>query len=263
VTAWREGRADCLACGALVSPRRRLFCSDVCSRKRTHELDCAVCGRRFLGKHTGVKCCSVRCAQEKGRVATPRRLRRCATCGGDFVRHGKSARLSCYACRPAVAGGPRVKFHTYSADGPHVLTCEECGVTYRGKRRDRRFHNRACASRHRNRLMVHRRRAGGGDRGITIEALYQRDMGICGICHLAVPAIGVGQVARHLVASIDHVVPVSLGGPHVWSNVQLAHCGCNSRKGAKLFSAHTPLSQTAPEPHFHSRRLTTGVVTPP
>lgn len=31
--------------------------------------------------------------------------------------------------------------------------------------------------------------------------------------------------------SIDHVVPMSKGGPHVRSNVQTAHLGCNVRKG--------------------------------
>lgn len=29
---------------------------------------------------------------------------------------------------------------------------------------------------------------------------------------------------------MDHLIPVSLGGPHVLSNVALAHGSCNSRK---------------------------------
>ena len=33
--------------------------------------------------------------------------------------------------------------------------------------------------------------------------------------------------------SIDHIVPLSWGGLHSWANVQLAHHGCNTAKGAK------------------------------
>ncbi len=34
--------------------------------------------------------------------------------------------------------------------------------------------------------------------------------------------------------SIDHIVPMARGGGHVWSNVQVAHMICNSRKGDRL-----------------------------
>ena len=33
---------------------------------------------------------------------------------------------------------------------------------------------------------------------------------------------------------IDHIVPISAGGAHVWDNVQLLCRDCNSRKSAKL-----------------------------
>lgn len=34
--------------------------------------------------------------------------------------------------------------------------------------------------------------------------------------------------------SIDHIVPMSKGGGHVWGNVQVAHIICNSEKGDKI-----------------------------
>jgi 5-methylcytosine-specific restriction endonuclease McrA len=55
-------------------------------------------------------------------------------------------------------------------------------------------------------------------------AIRARDQGRCGICGLAVP---VDQ------ESLDHIVPLALGGTHEPANVQLAHRVCNSRKGAK------------------------------
>ncbi len=43
---------------------------------------------------------------------------------------------------------------------------------------------------------------------------------------LEVPALG--------APTIDHVVPLTLGGNDVRVNVQLAHFSCNSRKGGRL-----------------------------
>lgn len=34
--------------------------------------------------------------------------------------------------------------------------------------------------------------------------------------------------------SIDHIIPMSKGGGHTWDNVQVAHRGCNTRKGNKV-----------------------------
>lgn len=51
-----------------------------------------------------------------------------------------------------------------------------------------------------------------------------RDGGLCGICGLAVELVE---------QSLDHVVPIALGGLHETANVQLAHRVCNSRKGIK------------------------------
>lgn len=59
---------------------------------------------------------------------------------------------------------------------------------------------------------------------INRRALHERDRGLCGICGLYVPL-------AH--ASIDHVIPMSKGGTHIWGNVQLAHRRCNHLKGNK------------------------------
>lgn len=58
--------------------------------------------------------------------------------------------------------------------------------------------------------------------GITLDAVFARDNGICGICDTEC-------LRDH--ASIDHVIAVSNGGGHVWDNVQLAHGRCNTAKG--------------------------------
>jgi 5-methylcytosine-specific restriction endonuclease McrA len=72
---------------------------------------------------------------------------------------------------------------------------------------------------------------------VTIEDfqavdVFIRDGWVCGICD--------DQVDRSLrwphpmSASLDHVIPLSRGGAHALSNVQLAHLRCNVRKGDSL-----------------------------
>jgi hypothetical protein len=60
------------------------------------------------------------------------------------------------------------------------------------------------------------------DHTITLAKLFRRDRGTCQICF---------EWVKPRYASIDHTVPVSKGGHHVWSNVQLVHLKCNLRKG--------------------------------
>lgn len=64
---------------------------------------------------------------------------------------------------------------------------------------------------------------------IEAQAIYERDHWRCGLCHTAVD-----KTLNHphpMSASLDHIVPLSLGGHHVRTNVQLAHLQCNLRKG--------------------------------
>jgi 5-methylcytosine-specific restriction endonuclease McrA len=42
------------------------------------------------------------------------------------------------------------------------------------------------------------------------------------------------QVPHPKAASLDHIVPVSLGGDHSEANLQLAHFSCNSKKRNKV-----------------------------
>lgn len=64
--------------------------------------------------------------------------------------------------------------------------------------------------------------------------IFERDNWVCGICG--------GHVDPGLVwpdpwsATLDHVVPLSKGGPHTRANTQLAHARCNLSKGNSIDS---------------------------
>ena len=68
-------------------------------------------------------------------------------------------------------------------------------------------------------------------RGVLVEkvdrlALYERDGGRCHLCDRKVP-----RHAFHL----DHLIPLSKGGPHTAQNLRVAHPSCNvRRKDGKL-----------------------------
>lgn len=77
------------------------------------------------------------------------------------------------------------------------------------------------------------------DNGITLERLYQRSGGVCAICGGVCDwnnfhVIDGTFIADNNYPSIDHIIPLSKGGKHKWSNVQLAHRICNTKKGNSI-----------------------------
>lgn len=63
---------------------------------------------------------------------------------------------------------------------------------------------------------------------IDRQTVWQRDKGVCHICNLPCD-IQAWQ--------LDHIIPVSRGGPHTYDNVAVSHAECNNRKRDKLSSA--------------------------
>lgn len=62
--------------------------------------------------------------------------------------------------------------------------------------------------------------------------IFERDGWVCQLCNEPVdPTL---KWPDPLSKSLDHIVPLSVGGHHLRSNCQLAHVTCNVRKGAKI-----------------------------
>jgi 5-methylcytosine-specific restriction endonuclease McrA len=63
-------------------------------------------------------------------------------------------------------------------------------------------------------------------------AIWERDRGICWICEDPVdPALA---WPHPMSRTFDHVIPMSKGGPHVASNIAVAHNRCNKSKQDKI-----------------------------
>jgi 5-methylcytosine-specific restriction endonuclease McrA len=56
------------------------------------------------------------------------------------------------------------------------------------------------------------------------DTVYQMHGGMCGICEEFI----IGKF------HVDHVIPISKGGLHCYTNVQPAHPSCNLKKSAKI-----------------------------
>ncbi|WP_398852710.1 HNH endonuclease [Streptomyces lateritius] len=169
----------------------------------------------------------------------------CGDCGktGEQLGRGRP-RKRCDACRDDwTARKERL---------PRAI-CEACDTTFGRHHRGQRWCSQSCAgpnkpgagprgrspeSLERQRLYWQaknrRRRAakrGGRSEPYTLEEIAARDRGRCRLCG---GRVAMRQKVPHVKApTIDHIVPVSEGGDDTRANVQLAHFGCNSSKGAR------------------------------
>ena len=60
---------------------------------------------------------------------------------------------------------------------------------------------------------------------LSRKNIFLRDKGQCQYCSIQVTSKS---------ATIDHIIPRSRGGRHVWENVVIACIPCNQKKGARL-----------------------------
>lgn len=138
-------------------------------------------------------------------VTRARPPRRCTNCGREFSSRN---RLCCSsACRDARRAANIIHMRKDEA----VRTV---GERRRRRRKDQRRRHRGL------RKVIGRWRA-----------ICERDAWTCWICG--------GPIARRhrnddpLSPSVDHVVPLALGGTDDDENLKAAHRGCNSRRGAR------------------------------
>jgi 5-methylcytosine-specific restriction endonuclease McrA len=132
-----------------------------------------------------------------------------------------------------------------------LAVCRECQhpfwIDYCAKSRPREFCSARCgrrsakreydksengrASRSRQAHVRRMRESGAEVERFTPMEIFARDKWRCGVCGKRVPKV---KHPDPLSASLDHVIPLSEGGPHTRANVRLAHLICNSvrRDGA-------------------------------
>lgn len=127
----------------------------------------------------------------------------------------------------------------------HILMCSTCGDTFVSHNRNTKYCGNVCKNRNKNRRKEIRKRNyikanGTIDYNISLEKLISRDHNTCHICKEQCDSSdfimdGDIFITGSNYPSVDHVVPISKGGTHTWSNVKLAHHYCNTIKSNKVF----------------------------
>lgn len=67
----------------------------------------------------------------------------------------------------------------------------------------------------------------------SVEELFEKQGGVCYLCGGLMYLEQESGIAR---ATIDHIVPIYLGGTHDVENLRAAHCGCNGWKSNTTLS---------------------------
>jgi 5-methylcytosine-specific restriction endonuclease McrA len=210
------------SCGVVFEtnwPQAR-YCSPECLVKSSfaHEYDiektCLSCGEKFLFACTGGRprkyCFECSPPHISGVEKT------CPSCGEQFSGRVKYCSIKCYA------EGQVRKRRKSGVE----KTCLSCGEQFSGRVK---YCSNKCGIWMRGQVRRARKRDAFIAR-VSRQEIVERDGGKCGICG---KPVALDKLIPHPKApTLDHIVPLSLGGTHEPRNVQLAHYVCNSKKGA-------------------------------
>lgn len=205
-------------------------------------MNCVDCGGLFVpGEGSGrprIRCYSCSPAQRKSSPRKPHeyahaRAALCAWCSRQFTARLPFERYCSRRCGTAARNRAKME----AARDRSARHCKVCGVLFAPAYGDfrTRLCSKACAKRQhsaRTTGKAHIRRAqrfGCAVERINKLKVFERDMWKCRICGIEAPrsAMGTGQ---HNAPELDHVVPLSRGGAHSYSNTQLACRSCNRFK---------------------------------
>lgn len=76
--------------------------------------------------------------------------------------------------------------------------------------------------------------AEAGSEAVSKVAVFDRDRWLCQLCWT--PVDRTARVPDDHAPTLDHIIPVSLGGPHTMANLRTAHFICNSRRGNEVLA---------------------------
>lgn len=208
----------------------------------------------------------------------------CSECGKTVAVGRSSAPPGRRRCRDCQRANPK---GTHSPRDPRV--CEQCGQTYVPKpahRPDQRFCSKSCTQTWRNiergltgqvqrppdwertRALAksrarHLRHAETWD-GITDDEILERDGWRCQIPGCKRRPIRRDLKYPHLRSkSIDHIIPLSLGGDDTSTNKRAAHLGCNMARGNQMGEEQVALFGSLREPPLVTRTASGATIRPP
>lgn len=201
---------------------------------KRHRRVCVVCQAEFVGYHASLTC-GAACRQARADVRRKHwpvcrvTWRACGVCKRTFPVGGERAQRR-YCSELCIQERGRQHDQRYNQTRPcakpkpcprcgeitdsYGSNCDPCRKAVKSERRRRE------KTRRRKRLVVQER--------YTLAEIAERDGCRCGLCGRTVP---MRQAVPHPRApTIDHILPLAVGGDDTRANVQLAHFKCNWQK---------------------------------
>lgn len=219
----------------------KVYCSKECqwdSMRRIIHCQCKNCGIEFIPKSNNrITFCTLECYfkwQKKHKREKIKKIRICKICGKEFISGNGGTSYCSDTCREIKRKQCYEKQKRIKAKKEAIIkVCVNCGEEFRTTNNCMKFCRQKCSNSYWNRKREVKRRKkiqlnGDADYSITLAKLYKRDKGICCLCDVKVN-MNVDTNSDEY-GSIDHIIPISKGGKHIWANVQLAHRSCNSMK---------------------------------
>lgn len=251
-TACIDGHFTCRTCGqarpcadfgAADSARgHRLQCNDCTRSHRTEQrhapqpgqpVPCYWCGTPFVPTHDRKTYCSTDCAYAGKSKPESSRVHFfiCPGCERPYSSRRSGRKYCSKEC------SWRHLYPRYLVQ-PRSAECADCGATYTQTHGT----NIRCAPcvaartdalRHVSKALRRtRQRSNKGWEAVSRRAVYERDEWTCYLCGQHVDREA--ATTDPLYPTLDHIVPLALGGPHSMDNLRLACRGCNLAKGASL-----------------------------
>lgn len=198
---------------------------------------CHECNKGFIIEETGrltqrQKYCSEVCAYKnyyrkvRGRDADElQKNLMCLSCNKGFDQTSVIQRFCSEQCRNRASGS----FKTTPVR--RSINCKRCGKLFDDHNGRAKYCSRTCrrAGTHSDYRTRARRWNVEYDDSVTIAALIARFGRYCAECNELILGEHSSK-ANQDGPSIDHIVPMSAGGGHVWSNVELVHLRCNVKR---------------------------------
>lgn len=233
------------------------FCSDVCrSRAETRRYRvpvasiCVGCSLEFHPKKSDrTTYCSRECSF-KSKARQPPKVRHCKHCAAPLQ---KGRKLFCSdECSERLVSLKRTRCCKVCQSSIKVVGNEwqrfcgsECRELWRKQTAPLRIATRRKAK------QVRRTKYGKGWRKrcrvlalayepVNVTVVFDRDRWCCQICGKRTPQSRRGSLTDN-APTLDHRIPLSKGGGHLYSNVQCACRKCNTTKGNRSFIGQTSL----------------------
>ena len=217
--------------------------------------ECNRCGKAFRpksrgGKDGSYKYCSRACANAPHRFVpielkeASRYMERCRVCGSWFLPAKPGSGVCGDSCRKIEARARTLIRDKLQRD-KRAMQCKVCGKTflYEYGTKVRAFCSPQCSAEgakqqhqiskrsRRHAIRIHR------VEHVSLLKMLEQQRWTCPLCNQKISKEI--KYPDMMAPSIDHIVPVSLGGEHSYANCQAVHLACNIMKGAKPVMDYT------------------------